>query len=94
MWNVLKSKRFERQLGKLDPQVSKRILEDMESLKLDPLQSFVADDSRARKLGLRYIKAAHDWRVFFRIQDKNVLVEFLWHRESAYDEMRRFLSIH
>lgn len=92
MWDVLRHKRCEKQLRKLDPQVSKEILEDMKSLQEDPLQSDVADDERARKLGLRYIKVAHDWRVFFRLQGRNVLVEFLWHRKHAYDEMRRYLA--
>jgi len=93
LWNVLTNRKlFDKQLEKLDPQIAKRILDDMESLKQDPLQSSAADDSRARRLGLRYIKVAHDWRLFFRIQRRDVLVEFVWHRESGYEELKRYLK--
>jgi len=82
---------FQKQLKKLDRQVAVQILEDMDCLKDDPLQSSVHDDPRARKLGLRYIKVAHDWRLFFRMKDQQVLVEFVFHRESAYEEAARYL---
>lgn len=92
LWNVLTSNKFNKQLEKLDPQIAKQILEDMECLKENPLKSSVADDPRARKLDLRYITVAHDWRLFFRIEQRNVLVEFIWHRETGYDELRRYLA--
>ena len=63
----------------------------MDSLKQDPLQSLVDADPLARRLGIRYIKAAHDWRVYFRTQDRKVLVEFVFHRETAYEEVARYL---
>jgi mRNA-degrading endonuclease YafQ of YafQ-DinJ toxin-antitoxin module len=81
-----------KQLEKLDPQIAKRITEDMECLRQDPLQSSAADDPRARRLGLRYIKVAHDWRLFFRVQGRDVLAEFVWHRETGYKELARYLS--
>jgi mRNA-degrading endonuclease RelE of RelBE toxin-antitoxin system len=97
LWPVLQSKFFEKQLKKLDPQIAREIIQDMECLKEDPLQSLVYEElPAARNLGLRYIKVSRDWRVFFRIKEKNVLVEFVYHRESAYEEVARrlrFLSL-
>ena len=91
MWEVLTSRQFQKQLKKLDPQIARRILQDMDSLKQDPLQSFVDADPLARMLRIRYIKAAHDWRVYFRMEGKKVLVEFVFHRETAYEEVARYL---
>ena len=91
MWKVFASKRFEKQLDKLDPQISVRILQDMECLKEDPLHSEPSEDPRAKRLGLRYIRVAQTWRLFFRIQNKQVFVEFVAHRETGHEEIARFL---
>jgi mRNA-degrading endonuclease RelE of RelBE toxin-antitoxin system len=91
LWEVLQSPTFQKQLKKLDPQIARQILEDMEVLKEEPLQSSVDQYPPAKQLGLRYIKAAHDWRVFFRVQAKKVLVEFVLHRETGYREVERYL---
>jgi hypothetical protein len=76
----------------MDPQIARQIIEDMEDLKENPLDSSACDFSYARKLGLRYIKAAHDdWRLFFRIEGKSVLGEFVFRRETAYEEVARYV---
>lgn len=91
MWQVLQSKTLQKQLKKLDPQIARQVIQDMDCLKEDPMQSSACDDPAARKLGLRYIQVAHDWRLFFRMQGKNVLAEFVFFRETAYEEVARYL---
>jgi mRNA-degrading endonuclease RelE of RelBE toxin-antitoxin system len=91
LWQVLASKKFQKQLEKLDSQISKQILEDMECLKEAPMQSEVSEDPRARKLGIRYIRVAQVWRLFFRMRSKQVLVEFVAHRETGHEEIARYL---
>jgi len=91
LWEVLQSPTFQKQLKKLDPQIARRILQDIEILTENPMQSSVDDYPPARKLGLRYVKAEHDWRVFFRMEGKKVLVEFVVHRETGYKEVERYL---
>jgi mRNA-degrading endonuclease RelE of RelBE toxin-antitoxin system len=91
LWELLQSPRFQKQLRKLDPQVARRIIQDLDALKEDPLNTSVDDYPPARRLGLRDVKVAHDWRVFFRIQNKKVLLEFVVHRETGYKEVERYL---
>lgn len=92
MWQVLQSKTLQKQLKKMDSQIARNILEDMESLKQDPMRSSVLDGALARKLGIRYIKVARDWRLFFRFHGKDVLAEFVFKRETAYEEIARYLQ--
>jgi mRNA-degrading endonuclease RelE of RelBE toxin-antitoxin system len=91
LWEVLQSPRFQKQLKKLDPQIARRILEDIEILKDDPLQFPFDEYPPAKRLRLQYVKTAHDWRVLFRVQNKKVLVEFVVNRETGYNEVERYL---
>jgi len=92
LWQILQSRRFEKKLRKEDPEVARRILRDLAVLKEAPLQGDAVMDERARKINLRYIDAAGVYRVFYRIEDKRVLLEFYHKRETCYEEIRRFLE--
>lgn len=92
MWQVLLSRRFEKQLKKENPETARRILQDLSILKEDPLKGNAVQDTRARKINLRYIEVARDYRTFYKIEDKRVLVEFYYKRESCYEEVRRYLE--
>ena len=58
MWQVLQSKTLQKQLKKMDPQIARKILEEMECLKQNPMDSLVLEGALARKFGIRYIKRA------------------------------------
>ena len=91
LWALVISPKLKKQLKKLDPSIRKRIYQDMQCLTEDPLQGWAVDFPKARKLNLRYIKVAGDWRLIFRIHDKKVLAEFVDHRGNVYKELGRYL---
>ena len=92
MWQIFLSRECEKKLKKEDPEIARRILQDLQILKEDPLRGSAVQDARARKINLRYVEVARDYRAFYLIEDKRVLSQCYYKRETCYEEVRRFLE--
>jgi mRNA-degrading endonuclease RelE of RelBE toxin-antitoxin system len=87
MCEVCLTKRFDKQFRKLDRQIQRAILEELEILKDEPeygdsLKGVLRD---FRKLKIR------NFRVVYRLKGSNTIAEvfFVDHREHIYKELER-----
>jgi len=93
LWKIFLSRECDKKLKKEDPEVARRILQDLDILKEDPLRGSAVQDARARKINLRYIEVARDYRAFYLIEDKRVFSQCYYKRETCYEEIKRYLAI-
>lgn len=87
MYEVRLSKRFKKQLRKLDRQIQRKVLEEVELLKTNPefgekLKGVLSDIWRLR---------VHDYRVAYKIHSSGETVEvfFVDHRKRAYQKLEQ-----
>ncbi|HVT89902.1 MAG TPA: type II toxin-antitoxin system RelE/ParE family toxin [Tepidisphaeraceae bacterium] len=70
-----------RDLKKLSPEVSRRIL-----LKIQALENDLAGNvKRLTRFTPEYRLRVGDWRVLFDIEENSVVVQHVSHRSKAYD---------
>lgn len=87
MYKVRLTKRFKKQLRKLDRQIQRKVMEEIELLKTNPkfgekLKGVLSDIRRIR---------VHDYRVAYKIHSSSETIEvfFVDHRKRAYQELER-----
>ena len=89
MYKVRLHKRFKKKLRKLDKQIQRKVIEEIEILKINPeigdkLKGVLADFRRLR---------IFDYRVVYRIHSSNGVVDvfFVDHRKRVYQEFERLV---
>ena len=87
MYEVKLSKRFQKQLRKLDKQIQRKILEEIELLRSNPefgekLKGSLSDIHKLR---------VHDYRVAYKIHSSSETIEvfFVDHRKRAYQKLEQ-----
>ena len=87
MFKVRLHKRFKKQLRKLDRQIQRKVMKEIELLKSNPefgekLKGVLSDIRRIR---------VHDYRVAYKIHSSHETIEvfFVDHRKRAYQELER-----
>ena len=87
MYEVRLRKRFKKQFRKLDEQIQRKVIEEIELLKTNPeigdkLKGVLSDFRRIR---------IHDYRLVYQIRSSDEIVEvfFVDHRKRVYRELER-----
>ena len=89
MYKVRLRKRFKKQFRKLDKQIQRKVIEEIEILKTNPE---IGDKLKGVLSKFRRIRI-HDYRLVYRIHSSNKTVEvfFIDHRERVYREFERLV---
>ncbi len=87
MCEVRLTKRFDKQFRKLDGQIQKLILKELEILKTEPEYG---EPLKGSLRNFRKIKV-QNFRVVYRLHSSNIVAEvfFVDHREHVYAELER-----
>ena len=87
MYKVRRRKRFKKQLRKLDKQIQRRVIEEIELLKSNPE---IGDELKGVLSDFRRIRIG-DYRLVYKVHSSQETVEIIFvdHRKRAYQNLER-----